>query len=173
MGYYPRETIIEPGYIVDVCYRDDNPPAEVLSSECTYYPGYYDVTITVTCDNLSVAQRTQKVFLVATHDPEEHGTLVHAAGTTLPLGNEHRVAHVVFGKKSLNLGGRPVDYDITFSFSTIVRTCCMGVPGSCLPTTKKTCSSLRQADVSKAAPHTLAGAPHLRLTATRSFRTLF
>ena len=112
MGYYPRETIIEPGYIVDVCYRDDNPPAEVLSSECTYYPGYYDVTITVTCDNLSVAQRTQKVFLVATHDPEEHGTLVHAAGTTLPLGNEHRVAHVVFGKKSLNLGGRPVDYDI-------------------------------------------------------------
>jgi hypothetical protein len=115
MTHHPFETVIVPGYIVDLQYRDEFPPPNVLSSTYDYYRGYFHINISVTQDNLSVAPQAKTVFLIApTSDTEGHGTQKLPHAVVIPINRTQSITHVVFGCKALDIGDGPADFDTVF-----------------------------------------------------------
>ncbi len=106
------ETIVVPGYIVSLDYHDDPPPADICSTEHTYHPGYVEMTITVTADNLSVCERTDRVFFLAPAEFENHDIIMSEQGMTIPLVLGDKISQFIFGNKSKQLAEFAGDYDL-------------------------------------------------------------
>jgi hypothetical protein len=106
------ETIAVPGYVVSLDYHDSPPPAEICSTGHRYHPGYVELTVRVTADNLSVCERIDTVFFLAPTEFESHDIITSERGMSIPLVLGERITEFVFGSRSFELNETIEDYDL-------------------------------------------------------------
>ena len=108
----PFETIVVPGYVVSLDYREGTPPKEICSPSHTYHEGYVEMTITVTKDNISIRERIETVFFLAPTEFESHDIVRNERGQTFPLVCGEKISNITFEGSLTDITGEPKDCDV-------------------------------------------------------------